>query len=317
METNIVERFFGIDISKDHLDIAEHAGGAWTENNDDKGIAALVGRLQAARPTLIVLEATGKLERALVVALAEHQLPLAIVNPRQARDFAKATGRLAKTDRIDAAVLARFAATLRPEERRLRDAQTQALAELVARRRQLLDMLKAEKNRLARASKPVAKTIREHIRWLEKRVAVIDQDTTTAIGNTPAWKQRDRIMQSVPGVGPVLSTTLLALLPEMGSLDRRQIAALVGVAPMNRDSGRFQGQRCVWGGRAQARATLYMATLAATRFNPVIARFYARLIHAGKKPKVALVACMRKLLVILNAMVKHNTPWLQNCSIWA
>ena len=310
MESSAVERFIGIDVSKERLDVAEHAGGEpWTAMNDEEGIAALVKRLQAMHPSLIVLEATGKLERAVVSALADKKLPLAVVNPRQIRNFAKSIGRLAKTDAIDAAVLARFAAVIRPEERPLRDQQTETLAELVARRRQLLEMIVAEKNRLPLASKAVGKTIRNHIHWLEKEVTVIDDDMETAIRNTPKWKQRDELVQSVPGVGPVLSRTLLATLPELGTLDGRQIAALVGVAPMNRDSGHFRGKRCVWGGRAPIRAVLYMAALTAVRYNPAIRKFHKRLIDAGKKPKVALTACMRKLLVILNAMVKNNTLW--------
>lgn len=310
MESNRVEHFVGIDISKERLDAAEHASGEhWSVTNDEKGIASLVKRLKAMPATLTVLEATGKLEKAVVSALAKEKLPLAIINPRQIRDFAKSIGRLAKTDAIDAAVLARFAAVIRPEERPLRDQGAEALAELVARRRQLLNMIVAEKNRLQRASKSVSGRIKKHIQWMEKEVAVIDEDMETAIRDTPQWKQKDELIQSAPGVGPVLSTTLLATLPELGTLDRCQIASLVGVAPMNRDSGHFRGKRCVWGGRAQVRNVLYMATLAAIRFNPVIRVFHKRLIDAGKKNKVAITACMRKLLVILNAMVKNNSPW--------
>ena len=286
MESKTVERFIGIDVSKEQLDVAEHASGEyWSVTNDEEGIAPLVKRLKETPPSLIVLEATGKLERAVVSALAMEKLPLVIVNPRQIRDFARTTGRLAKTDAIDAAVLAHFAAVIRPEERPLRTPQMEKLAELVARRRQLLDMTVAEKNRLQRASKPVGKMIKEHIRWMEKKVAVIDDDLETAIRNTPEWKLKDELIQSVPGVGPVLSTTLLATLPELGTLDRCQIASLVGVAPMNRDSGHFRGNRSVWGGRAQVRAVLYMAALAATRFNPVIKAFHKRLISAGKKTR--------------------------------
>lgn len=310
MEPKAVERFIGIDVSKERLDVAEHASGEhWSVTNDEKGIASLAKRLKETPPSLIVLEATGKLEKAVASALAMEKLPLVIINPRQIRDFAKAIGRLAKTDSIDAAVLAHFAAVIRPEERPLRDQKTEELAELVARRRQLLGMIVAEKNRLQRASKPVSKMIKKHIRWMEKEVAVLDDDLEASIRNTPQWRQKDEILQSVPGVGPVLSTTLLAAMPELGDLDSRQIAALAGVAPMNRDSGRFQGKRCVWGGRAHVRTVLYMAALAATRFNPVIQAFHKRLISAGKKNKVAITACMRKLLVILNAMVRKKTSW--------
>jgi transposase len=310
MESNAVEHFIGIDVSKERLDVAEHACGEhWSVTNDAKGIASLVKRLKATPPALIVLEATGKLERAVVSALAEEELPVVVVNPRQIRDFAKSIGRLAKTDAIDAAVLARFAAVIRPEERPLRDQKTEELAEFVTRRRQLLDMIVAEKSRLQRASRPVGKTIKKHIRWMEKEVADLDEDIETSIRDTPTWKQRDELVQSVPGVGAVLSMTLLASLPELGTLNRGQIASLVGVAPMNRDSGHFRGRRCVWGGRAQVRTVLYMATLAAIRFNPVISKFHKHLISAGKKSKVAITACMRKLLVILNAMAKKNTSW--------
>jgi transposase len=302
--------FVGIDVSKDRLDMAMRPGGQLQSvNNDVPGIRQLVSALGDASPELIVLEATGGLEMAAVSALLEAGLPVVVVNPRQVRDFAKAVGRLAKTDRIDAEVLAHFAEAVRPETRPLKDEQTQALAALLARRRQLIEMLTAEKNRLSISPKFVRKDIRRHITWLETRLALIDTDLNGAIKDSPAWREKDDLLRSVPGVGPVLATSIICGLPELGALSRRQIAALVGVAPLNRDSGRFRGGRVVWGGRAYLRSVLYMAATSATRCNPVIRDFYRRLIAAGKKPKVALIACMRKLLTILNAMMKSGKPW--------
>jgi len=236
-------------------------------------------------------------------------LPVVVINPRQARDFAKATGQLAKTDAIDAAILAQFAEVVRPPVRPLPDAQTQELAALIARRRQLIEMRTAESNRLGSAAKRVRPGIAAHLRWLDTQVARVDQDLTQAIRQSPVWRARDDLLQSTPGVGPVVTTTLLAELPELGTLTGKQIAALVGVAPLNRDSGLVRGTRTVWGGRASVRAALYMSALVAVRHNPVIKAFYLRLRAAGKAPKVALIACMRKLLTILNAMLKHQTPW--------
>jgi transposase len=241
--------------------------------------------------------------------MAAAGVPVVVVNPRHVRDFAKATGKLAKTDALDAQMLAHFAEVMRPEARPLPDEQTQTLAAILTRRRQLVEMLTAEKNRLASARKPVRKSLRAHIAWLERELSHTDSDLAHAIRESPVWREKEELLQSTPGVGPVVTTTLLANLPELGTLTAKQIAALVGVAPFNRDSGTLRGKRTVWGGRAQVRAVLYMGTLVATRFNPVIHAFYQRLCAAGKAKKVALTACMRKLLIILNAMLKHRTPW--------
>lgn len=305
-----VSVFVGIDVSKDRLDVAlRPSGDRWAVANEEPYIATLVERVRGLSPTLIVLEATGGLEAPLTGALAAVGLPVVVVNPRQVRDFAKATGTLAKTDALDANILAQFAEVIRPALRPLPDAATQALSALLARRRQLIEMRTAEQNRLGTAPPPVRKGIRAHIAWLARQLARIDDDLAQAIRESPVWREKDDLLQSAPGVGPVLATTLLAGLPELGTLSRQQVAALVGVAPLNRDSGTLRGRRRVWGGRAQVRTALYMAALTATRYNPVIRAFYARLCAAGKAKKVALTACMRKLLTILNAMLKHRTPW--------
>lgn len=305
--------FVGIDVAQADLEIAlRPSAEGWTVANDELGIAALVARLQAVQPALIVLEATGGLEVAVTSALAATGLPVVVVNPRQARDFAKATGQLAKTDALDARALAHFAEAVRPTPRPLPDAQTQALSAQLTRRRQLVEMLTAEKNRLARAPRPIRADIQAHITWLERRLADLNTDIGSAIRASPLWREHDDLLQSMPGVGPVLSRTLLADLPELGTLSRQEIAALVGVAPLNRDSGTLRGKRTVWGGRAVVRSVLYMGTLVAVRHNPVLKTFYQRLCTAGKAPKVALTACMRKLLTILNAMLKHRTPWRKN-----
>jgi transposase len=302
--------FVGIDVSKAQLDVAWRPGDeAATFAQDAAGLDALVRRLAAAAPRLIVLEATGGLERPVVRALVAAGLPVLVVNPRHVRDFAKATGQLAKTDQLDARVLARFAEAVRPALRPHPDAATTALAELVARRRQLLELLTAEQQRHSRAAAPVQRRIEAHVRWLTKELARVDADLDDAIRQSPIWRAQDTLWQSVPGIGPVTSRTLLADLPELGRLTGKQIAALVGVAPFPRDSGTLRGHRTVWGGRAPVRATLYMAALVAVKWNPAIRAFYQRLRAAGKRPKVALVACMRKLLTILNAMMKHRTPW--------
>jgi len=266
-------------------------------------------RLRPLAPTLVVLEATGGFEHAVVAALATAGMPVVVANPRQVRDFARATGQLAKTDAIDAQLLALFAERVRPTPRPLPDEAAQALDAVLTRRRQLLEMLTAERNRLGLARPPVARRIRTHIRWLERELADVDRDLGRLIEQSPLWRTQDDLLQSVPGVGPVVSRTLLGELPELGRLTHKQIAALVGVAPLARDSGTLRGRRLVWGGRASVRAVLYMGALVATRWNPVIRAFYQRLRAAGKPPKVALVACLRKLLIILNAMARTGTSW--------
>lgn len=309
-----VRRCVGIDVAKATLDVqVRPSDERWTVANDDAGIRTLVEQLRGVAPTQVVLEATGGYELAVVSALAAAALPVVVVNPRQVRDFAKATGRLAKTDRLDAAVLARFAEQVQPEARPLATADQQELDALLTRRRQLIEMLTAEKNRLGqvfvRGGKQVRKSLKTHITFLERELRMTDTDLGELVRKSPVWRERDDLLQSAPGVGPVLSRTILAALPELGHLDRKAIAALVGVAPMNRDSGLMRGKRMIFGGRAPVRAALYMGALTATRCNPVIRAFYQRLVAAGKPKKVALTACMRKLLIILNAMVRQGTRW--------
>lgn len=304
-----VPLFVGIDVSLAQFDIALRPGPRFAVAHDEAGRGTVVERLRALGPTLIVLEATGGLAVPLTSALAAAGLPVVVVNPRQVRDFAKATGTLAKTDALDAQILAQFAEVIRPPVRPLRDAQTQELAAVLARRRQVVEMLVAEKNRLGMAPTAIHKSLRAHIAWLQRELGHTDTDLAQLIRQSPVWRDKEDLLRSVPGVGPVLSTTLLANLPELGTLTHKQIAALVGVAPLNRDSGTLRGTRTVWGGRAEVRAALYMGALVAARFNPVIRAFYHRLCAAGKAKKVALTACMRKLLVMLNAILKHRTPW--------
>lgn len=302
--------YIGIDVSKAQLDMAERPSGERAVMpHTEENIATLVERLRHRRLACLVLEATGGLEVPLASALAVAGIPVAVVNPRQVRDFAKATGQLAKTDAIDAQTLARFAEAVRPASRPLPDEATQAFSALLTRRRQLIEMLVAEQNRLQRAPRPIQRQIQVHLTWLKKQLVALDKDLTHRIQSTPVWREQEDLLRSVPGIGPVVSRTLLAELPELGTLTHKQIAALVGVAPLNRDSGTLRGRRTTWGGRAVVRAALYMSTLVATKHNPVIKVFYQRLRAAGKAPKVALVACMRKLVTILNAMVKHRTPW--------
>jgi transposase len=301
----------GIDVSKARLDVfVRPAGVAFGVANDEEGIDGLVARLAGEGAALAVVEATGGFERPVAAALAAAGLPVAVVNPRQVRDFARATGRLAKTDALDAEILARFAEAVRPEARPVPDEEAREFAEVLARRRQIVGMLTAEKNRLGFAStKPVKKRIEAHVRWLEKELIRTERDLDGTIEGSPTLRENEALLRSVPGVGPVLARTLLAEVPELGTLDRKRIAALVGVAPLNRDSGKLRGRRAVWGGRARVRAALYMAALVAARHNPTLREFYERLCAVGKPKKVALVACMRKLLVVLNAMLEHRAPW--------
>ena len=302
--------YAGIDVSKDQLDVAVTGeADGWSAANTESGIRGLVDRLVERAPTLIVLEATGGFEVPAAAGLAAAGLPVTIVNPRQVRDFAKATGQLAKTDEIDARVLALFAERVRPSIRPLPDEAARALDAVVARRRQVLDMLTAEKNRLGFAIAPVQGDIRKHIKWLERQLAKVDQDLDTMIRKSPVWSAKSNLLRDVPGVGPNLARTLIAELPELGRLNHKEIAALVGVAPLARDSGTQRGRRMIWGGRAPVRSALYMSIWSASKWNPVIRVFYRRLRDAGKPPKVAQTACMRKLLTILNAMVRDGREW--------
>jgi len=302
--------FVGIDVSKQFLDIAQWPDDrTWRVAQDEAAIRTLVEALRTLAPARVVLEATGGLEAPVTAALAAAGLPVAVVNPRQARDFARATGKLAKTDAIDARLLARLGEALAPRVATLKDEETRELEALLTRRRQIVEMLTMEKNRLNAAAKRVHKDIAAHITWLEKRLRDVDGELRGAIAGCEALRVKDALLRSAPGAGKVLATTLLASLPELGCLNRRQISALVGVAPLNCDSGTMQGTRRIWGGRAAVRTVLYMATLSAIRCNPDIRAFHARLVASGKKPKVAITACMRKFLTILNAMVRSNTPW--------
>ena len=304
----------GIDVAKAKLDVAlSPTEPIVTVDNTEVGLQPLLTQLHRVRPARIVVEATGGYEQLVVRLLVEAGLPIIVVNPRQVRAFAKATGQLAKTDTIDARLLALFAARVQPALRAQPDPGTAALAALVARRRQLVAMITDEKHRRHQASPPIRTMIQAHLTWLERQLATLDTDFTTMIRQSPVWQAHADLLQSVPGVGPVMSRTLLADLPELGTLSRRQLAALVGIAPFNQDSGRRRGRRTCWGGRAPVRTALYMATLVATKYNPVIAACYHRLLAAGKRKKVALVACMRKLLTILNAMMKHQTKWQEVC----
>lgn len=304
------KEFVGVDVSKDTLDVATYSSGQkWHFPNSEAGINQVIQALNGLIPALVVMEATGGYETPVAYALHRAGIPCAIVNPREVRDFAKATKKLAKTDTIDARVLAHFASAIKPEPRPLSDEQTQELEAILTRRRQVIKMITAERNRLHMARKPVIEAIKAHIDYLEKELGRIDTDLRGRIEESPVQREKYELLQSAPGVGPNLSATLLIELPELGNLNRRQIAALVGVAPLNHDSGTMRGKRSPWGGRPQVRAVLYMATLVAARFNPVISQFYTRLCAMGKAKKVALVACMRKLLTILNSMLKHHVPW--------
>ena len=303
--------FVGIDVAKGKVDVSiQPTGEAFEVPNDEAGVKELAKRLKAVSPELIVMEATGGYEKLMARGLTEAGLPVRVVNPRQARDFAKAIGRLAKTDPLDAEVLALFAEALHPEVRSLPDEQTEFLKESVARRHQLVEMRTAEMNRIGKAHKGIRAQIKSHIDWLAKAIEKADDDLDDQIRRSPIYREFDEQIQTIPGVGPQTSRALLGYLPELGHLDRKQIAALVGVAPMNRDSGKRRGVRSIWGGRAAMRAALYMAALSAVRCNnPAIRPFYDRLTSAGKKPKVVLTACMHKLLTIANAMARSGQPW--------
>ena len=302
--------YVGIDVSKDGVDVAVRpSGDSWRTPYDEAEVRLLVAKVQDLRPAGVVMEATGGLEVPLAAALAAVKLPVAVVNPRQVRDFAKSTGRLAKTDALDAHVLAHFAEAVRPEVRPLPDADTQEFNALTVRRSQLTTMLVAEKNRLGRASRAVSPRIQEHIAWLEMEIGDLDGELRETLQRSPVWREKDDLLRSIPGVGEQISFVILAHLPELGTLDGKQIAALVGVAPMNRDSGIMRGRRSIWGGRSRVRSALYMGALTASRCNPAIRDFYHWLLVAGKPKKVALTACMRKLLIIMNSMVKNDQRW--------
>lgn len=307
------ELFVGIDVSKDKFDLATTASCKQKQfGNDKRGIAAVVRWLDRRQPTLVVLEASGGYERALVSALGAAGLPVAVTNPRKVREFAKADGRLAKTDAIDAAVLADFAQTMRPQPRPVPDEQALELKALATRRRQLVDMIVAESNRLENVPPSIAKGIRKHLRWLEKQRDLIEKQVEEVIRSNPLWREKVALLQSAPGVGPVISFALVAELPELGELSDKPIAALVGVAPFNCDSGRHKGKRVCRGGRSDLRRSLYMGVLSATQHNPPIREFYQSLLARGKPKKLALIACMRKLLCHLNAMIRDNRPWQES-----
>jgi len=305
--------FVGIDVAKEHLDIAVRPNGeTWTIKNDEQSAMELAIKLKELRPAVVVMEATGSYEMCVASVLSITGLPVAVVNPRQVRDFAKSTGKLAKTDTLDAHVLAHFAEAIRPEVRSLSDEQAQQLHALVVRRRQIIEMMVSEKNRAYVSHKSIQEQVRKHIEWLENELKELENDIGESIRESPVWREKDKLLQSVPGIGPITSGVLLASLPELGLLDRKKIAALVGVAPFNRDSGNMRGKRTVFGGRSHVRSMLYMATLTATRYNPVIKQFYDRLIQVGKATKVAIMACMRKLITIINAMIRYSEPWRIN-----
>jgi transposase len=307
---NAQDCFIGLDVSKDTLEVAVRpTEERKTFANQEDGLSLMIDFVKPFSPRLIVLEATGGLEKAAVCALAVAGLPVVVVNPRQVRDFAKAKGILAKTDKMDAGVIAQFGEAIRPEIRPLKTEEAQKLDALLSRRRQISQMITAEKNRLQAAPVWTRKDIQSHIAWMQKALDQFNQDLDRMVKESSIWRAKDEILQSVKGVGPVLSVTLISQLPELGTLQGKKIAALVGVAPLNRDSGKFRGRRTIWGGRAEVRSVLLMATRIAIRFNPVIRAFFERLKKAGKIRKVAETACMRKLLTILNAMMKNNTRW--------
>jgi len=304
------EVYVGIDVSKERLDMAViPSERRWTYPNNEVGIKQIVTNLKEMSQALVILEPTGGLETLLASTLWAEGIKLAIVNARQIRDYARAMGKLAKTDKLDALVMAEFGAAAKPESRPPRDEESEEIKATVSRRRQLVEILTAERNRLATARKHVKPNISAHIEWLRKEIENLDRELRQQVEASPIWREKDNLLKSIPGVGNILSVTLLAELPELGTLNRKQIAALVGVAPFNRDSGLMKGKRCVWGGRASIRAVLYLAALVGTRYNPVIRAFYQQLLERGKAKKVALVACMRRLLTIMNAIIKHQTAW--------
>lgn len=310
MTANIAEIFIGIDVSKVRLDIAIWGSNKyWQVSNDEKGFVELIEKLRNLHPTLIVLEATGGMELPVVAEVAQAGLPIAVVNPKRIRDFARSVGQLAKTDKLDARIIAHFAQAVRPEIRHLHTKEEEHLTALLTRRVQIIEMLTAEKNRSHSIRKVMRGRLQDHLKWLNTELKELDEEIASFIKLSLIWKEKEKILRSVPGVGPVTGATLLASLPELGILNRQKIAALVGVAPVNKDSGRKHGKRRVFGGRAVVRRTLYMAALSATKCNPKIKPFYESLVKRGKEKKVALTACMRKLLVILNVMVKNNELW--------
>jgi transposase len=302
--------YVGIDVSKGRLDVATTSGDSWSEANDDPGVVALADRIRQLSPCGVVMEATGGYEAGIAAALWAAGVPCCVVNPRQVREFARALGKLAKTDAIDAMVLARFAEAMKPEPKPLPDAQAQELEGLTTRRRQIVEMITAEKNRLETTkSAPLRKDITAHIDWLQRRLRHTNRDIDAAVRKSPLWREQENLLRSAPGVGRVVALTLISGLPELGSLNRRKIATLVGLAPLNRDSGTMRGRRSTWGGRADIRAMLYMAAVTASRCNEEIRTFYLRLVAAGKPKTVALIACARKILIRLNAMVRTKTLW--------
>lgn len=303
--------FVGIDVSKDRLDVhLRPSGEGFAVARDGEGIQMLAARLRELGPELVVLEATGGFETVVAAGLAAEGLPLAVVNPRQIRDFARAVGRLAKTDPLDAAVLAHFAEAVRPEVRELPNEAARALGELVARRRQIVEMMTAERNRRRlMTQKKAIRTVERVLATLQAQLCDIEREIDDAIRGTPAWRARENLLRSVPGIGPNIARTLIAELPELGQIDRRSLAALAGLAPFNHDSGKLRGRRAIAGGRATVRSALFMAVLVSIRRNLPVADTYHRLVQAGKPPKVAIVACMRRLLGILNAILRDQTPW--------
>ncbi len=304
------QTFVGIDVAKDSMEVNAHGGKeSWNYASDENGLAKLVTKMKRLAPALIVLEATGGYEVNVAAELQSHSFPVAVVNPRHIRDFARSVGILAKTDKLDAQIIARYAATVQPPARLLPDAETQKLAAIMMRRRQLIAMRTAEMNRFQQAVPAVKVRIKDHIDWLSHELDDITGELLQMVEDNREWKEKSEIIQSVPGVGPKLAITLLSELPELGTLNRKQLAALAGVAPFNRDSGKMRGKRCIWGGRGTVRSATYMAAFSGTRWNPVLKPFYQKLKDAGKLHKVALVACMRKLLCILNTMIKNRSKW--------